>query len=54
MTDDGIGFDPALLAGDGVSGMRERAQLLGGVFCIESILGRGTVVGALIPREESE
>jgi signal transduction histidine kinase len=51
--DDGIGFDVAEPAGlrqrFGVTGMRERALLLGGEFEIESTSGKGTTVVARIP-----
>jgi signal transduction histidine kinase len=51
--DDGIGFDVAQQLGSrqrfGVTGMRERALLLGGEFDIESTSGKGTTVVARIP-----
>ena len=51
--DDGIGFDVAQQWGlrqrFGVTGMRERALLLGGAFDIESTSGKGTTVVARIP-----
>jgi signal transduction histidine kinase len=51
--DDGIGFDVAqqlsVRQGFGVTGMRERALLLGGEFDIESTPGKGTTVVARIP-----
>ena len=51
--DDGIGFDVAQQLGlrqrFGVTGMRERALLLGGEFDIESTSGKGTTVVARIP-----
>lgn len=51
--DDGIGFDVAQQLGVrqrfGVTGMRERALLLGGEFDIESTSGKGTTVVARIP-----
>jgi PAS domain S-box-containing protein len=51
--DDGIGFDVAEQLGlrqrFGVTGMRERALLLGGEFDIESTSGKGTTVVARIP-----
>ncbi len=42
--DDGIGFDPEseLAKNRGLSRMRERAQLVGGSFYIESEIGKGT------------
>lgn len=49
--DDGDGFDPARMStGVGISGMRERAELLGGKLQIDSRPGRGTRVHASLPR----
>ena len=53
----GRGFDPHLLAGElddesqhlGLVGMRERAQLLGGVFKLITAPGQGTSVEVTIP-----
>ena len=54
--DDGIGFpvEPALRAGhsSGLSGMRERAALLGGQFTIESVPGSGTNLTARLPLDK--
>ncbi|MEW6444037.1 MAG: sensor histidine kinase [bacterium] len=57
--DDGHGFDlsregaaRALARGLGISSMLERAQLSGGVLCIESELNRGTSVWVRWPRAE--
>jgi len=54
--DDGRGFDATSVrrrrdryAGLGLTGMRERAELLGGTLAIESTPGRGTRVRAEIP-----
>lgn len=50
--DDGVGFDPASLAGSdrlGIYGMKERAQLLGGSCRIESESGQGTMVVFEVP-----
>ena len=51
--DDGIGFDVEQRLGVrqrfGLTGMRERALLLGGEFDIESTPGKGTTVVARIP-----
>lgn len=53
--DDGTGFDPATLpempgpGRYGLSGMRERAALLGGKLELESSRGRGTTVRLSIP-----
>jgi signal transduction histidine kinase len=53
--DDGIGLDPdrssSTVVSLGLSGMRERAALLGGTFSIESPAGRGTTVYVRIPLE---
>ena len=55
IADEGKGFDvwAALAANQssGLAGMRERAQLLGGSLVIESAIGRGTVISALLPLE---
>jgi signal transduction histidine kinase len=51
--DRGCGFDAesalthSLSAG--LSGMQERAKLLGGELSVESIVGRGTRIAAVIP-----
>ncbi|HXF51777.1 MAG TPA: sensor histidine kinase [Dehalococcoidia bacterium] len=56
--DDGRGFDPAALkpgdqrGGLGLTGMRERAALLGGTLELWSQPGAGTVVRAVIPIEK--
>jgi signal transduction histidine kinase len=52
--DHGQGFDPrSLVAGvtNGISGMRERASLLGGSFTIESHPGSGTRLTAELPAQ---
>ena len=53
--DDGAGFDRALIGAGrgGLSGMRERALLLGGRFEVESAPGRGTRITAELPLNES-
>jgi signal transduction histidine kinase len=52
VADDGVGFDPSLqgTGGFGLSGMRERAERLGGTVRIESSPGTGTRVLAEVPR----
>jgi NarL family two-component system sensor histidine kinase YdfH len=54
--DDGIGFDPALVAGQnghyGLLGLRERARLIGGQFALLSAPGRGTRVQLQMPEQE--
>lgn len=48
--DDGVGFDPSTTdKGVGQDSMRERAELLGGVFRLESSKGAGTKVEARVP-----
>jgi signal transduction histidine kinase len=48
--DDGIGFDPSHGgAGYGITGMRERAELLGGRLHIESTPGQGTALTVTLP-----
>jgi signal transduction histidine kinase len=50
--DDGEGFDPMGVSGSGhlgLVGMRERAELLGGVMRIDSLAGTGTTVTIEIP-----
>ena len=58
VTDDGSGFDMAEVpaggtrggpTGFGLSGMRERAELLGGHLELASTPGRGTTVRLAIP-----
>jgi signal transduction histidine kinase len=52
--DDGIGFDPDTLAGEGrglgITTMQERAALLGGTCQIQSQPGAGTRIEARVPR----
>lgn len=59
IADDGAGFALGAMqaraaAGEasGITGMRERAELLGGTFEIDAAPGRGTVVRALFPLVE--
>jgi PAS domain S-box-containing protein len=56
ITDDGIGFDPDHLparrkrkGGLGLLGMRERLEMVGGSFGVESAPGKGTTIHAQIP-----
>lgn len=51
VVDDGIGFDAAPLDHQrrlGVRGMRERVEMLGGMFDIQSTLGKGTTVRVVV------
>jgi signal transduction histidine kinase len=53
--DDGIGFSPASPAADdhlGLFGMRERIEMLGGKFTVESAPGKGTTVRVEVPFED--
>jgi signal transduction histidine kinase len=54
--DDGVGFDPAAVSKDsadrrgwGLAGIRERIQLAGGEFEIESVPGQGTTLRVAVP-----
>ena len=49
--DDGCGFDPdnQREAGLGLLGMQERVSMLNGVFKLDSTLGVGTTINAIIP-----
>jgi len=49
--DAGAGFDPAARDGKrlGLLGMRERAELLGGTFAVDTGPGKGTEVRVVIP-----
>ncbi len=52
--DDGVGFDPvaALALNRGLGGMRERVQLVGGTFEIESAPGKGSRKTMRLPWKE--
>jgi signal transduction histidine kinase len=50
--DDGVGFIPTSLSTEdhlGLFGMRERVEMLGGIFMIESSPGKGTTIKAEVP-----
>jgi signal transduction histidine kinase len=50
--DDGIGFDPELTAragGFGLSGMSERARLIGGALSVKSASGKGCRLTVTVP-----
>jgi signal transduction histidine kinase len=58
VSDDGIGFDPALLkaaglAGNGLTSMSKRAQEVGGELLLDSGVGRGTAVVFRAPLRRS-
>jgi signal transduction histidine kinase len=53
--DNGIGFSPASAMLEdqiGLFGMRERVEMLGGIFTIESSPGRGTTIKAEVPCDD--
>jgi signal transduction histidine kinase len=53
--DDGVGFTPSSSAMEnnlGLFGMRERIEMLGGQFTIESSPGRGTTVRVEVPSDD--
>jgi signal transduction histidine kinase len=50
--DDGTGLPDELVAGVGLSSMRERAAEMGGTCWVEPVPGGGTRVRAILPREE--
>lgn len=59
VTDDGVGFDPASLAGTreakrglGLMGMEERVTAIGGEFHLHSLPGRGTAIHLIVPMDE--
>jgi two-component system, NarL family, sensor histidine kinase UhpB len=47
--DQGRGFDPAVVAANGLAGMRERALLIGARLDVRSQSGRGTLVRLTLP-----
>jgi two-component system sensor histidine kinase UhpB len=52
VVDDGRGMDPgARTTGFGLSGMRERVEMAGGTFLLESAPGRGMSFGATLPAQ---
>lgn len=53
IADRGIGFDNSSLSGEslGIRGMRERAELIGGTFMVDSRPGEGTRIKADFPLE---
>lgn len=55
IADDGVGFELEAVPGGhfGLLGMRERTQLLGGTFALDSRPGAGTRIRATLPTEPS-
>jgi signal transduction histidine kinase len=49
LSDDGRGFEPNQRDGFGLTGIKERVQLLGGRMNINSALGQGTCLRVEIP-----
>lgn len=57
ITDNGIGFDPAIMRNNeslGIIGMRERCMILGGNFEITSYPGNGTSIRATVPADKTQ
>jgi len=54
--DDGVGFDDktGIRTGIGLTGMKERVQMLGGAFSLTTAPGEGTLVEVRIPAEQGE
>lgn len=52
MRDDGQGFDPTAIdpSSHGLAGMRHRVEALGGKLSLDSVIGTGTTVKAVLPR----
>jgi signal transduction histidine kinase len=58
--DDGVGFDKAQVASAteqrgslGLKNMSERAEMVNGVFRLESAVGKGTIIRVVIPLTEA-
>jgi signal transduction histidine kinase len=49
IADDGDGFDPDQDGGFGLTGMKERAEALGGVFSVTTESGEGTIIRVELP-----
>jgi signal transduction histidine kinase len=52
VSDDGPGFDPVAAASKGrfgLHGMRQRVEVVGGVFEVQSAPGHGTVIRITLP-----
>jgi signal transduction histidine kinase len=50
--DDGSGFDATKATGSGLRGVADRVEAVRGRFWVDTGVGRGTVVGALLPAGE--
>jgi signal transduction histidine kinase len=50
--DDGSGFDAATATGSGLRGVADRVEAVKGRFWVDTGVGRGTAVGALLPAGE--
>jgi PAS domain S-box-containing protein len=55
--DDGVGFDPTVVGATlnghfGLLGMRERVEMAGGTWDLDSVAGGGTLIRASLPREQ--
>ena len=54
--DNGKGFDPAILQTSSITGLhrvKDRVEMLGGIFDLDSVPGHGTRVGFTIPTEKA-
>ncbi|MGH2453330.1 MAG: sensor histidine kinase [bacterium] len=51
--DEGVGFSPAETLGDGLAGLRDRIQALGGTLEVTSAPGEGTTVTVLLPLRQA-
>lgn len=54
VSDNGVGFDPGVVNTEGrigLQGMRERVELLGGSFQLETALGQGTTIRVNLPMQ---
>ncbi|WP_411342365.1 hypothetical protein V6U71_16000 [Sphingopyxis sp. J-6] len=51
MADNGAGFDAdrAMAGGQGINGMRSRAEAIGGAFALSSRRGEGAIISVWLP-----
>jgi signal transduction histidine kinase len=47
--DDGCGFDPSIVSGTGLQGVRDRLEAIGGSLDLQSAPGAGTIVAGVVP-----